>query len=251
MNFTIQYKGQDYNLDSGQGIDLSIPNNFDGKHPTFFGAKSPKTKPVSSDQFIGDVEKGGGCNVPVATVDIHCSGTHTECIGHINGSGVKISDVCPREFLFAQVVSIEPVLKSDTDETYHVECEKDWVISAQSLMGQLVENVEALILRTLPNSDKKLGRNYDVKPAPFLTHEAIDLISGKGVRHILVDLPSIDRANDDGKLGNHHRFFETGKTISELLFIPNSVSDGLGFLQIQIPNWGLDAAPSRPIFYSI
>ena len=44
---------------------------------------------------------------------------------------------------------------------------------------------------------------------------------------------------------------EKGKTISELLYIPNSVLDGFGFLQIQIPNWGLDAAPSRPIFYPV
>jgi len=70
------------------------------------------------------------------------------------------------------------------------------------------------------------------------------------VQHLLVDIPSIDKANDVGQLENHKRFFKQGKTISELLFIPDDVIDGFGFLQIQIPNWGLDAAPSRPIFYS-
>lgn len=251
MNFTIEFKDQEYNLNSGQGIDLSIPNNFDGNHPTFYGASAPSVNPIEIGDFVGNVEKGGSCNVKVATLDIHCTGTHTECVGHITNSEKKISDLCPREFLFAQVITVDPVLKSDTDETYHVECEKDWVISASSLNEQLEENVESLILRTLPNDIEKLSRNYDVKPAPFLTHESIDLISQKGIQHLLVDLPSVDRANDGGQLGNHHRFFKTGKTISELLYIPNSVLDGLGFLQIQIPNWGLDAAPSRPIFYPI
>ena len=66
-----------------------------------------------------------------------------------------------------------------------------------------------------------------------------------------MDLPSIDKANDNGKLGNHHIFFQKGKTISEFLYIPDQVNDGFGYLQIQIPNWSLDAAPSRPIFYPI
>ena len=33
--------------------------------------------------------------------------------------------------------------------------------------------------------------------------------------------------------------------------IENSLNDGFGFLHIQIPNWSLDAAPSRPIFYQV
>ncbi len=251
MIFSVHYKGQDYTLDSDRGIDLSIPNNFDGKNPSFYGAKSPDIKPVLSVDFIGDVNKGGSCNVPVARVDIHCSGTHTECEGHINNSGLRISDVCPRGFLFSQIISIEPVLKSETNESYHVDCENELVISSESIRNNLHEDIEALILRTLPNTDEKLSRNYDENPAPFLTNDAIDFISKKGIQHVLVDVPSIDRANDVGKLGNHHRFFEYGKTISELLYIPDSIQDGLGFLQIQIPNWGLDAAPSRPIFYSV
>ena len=97
----------------------------------------------------------------------------------------------------------------------------------------------------------KKSRNYDKHPAPFFTNDSIDYLNELAIKHLLVDLPSIDKADDGGQLGNHHRFFEQGKTISELLFIPDSVSDGFGFLQIQIPNWGLDAAPSRPIFYPV
>ena len=108
-----------------------------------------------------------------------------------------------------------------------------------------------LVIRTIPNDKSKKSRNYDKNGAPFLTNQAIDYIVSQGVEHLLVDLPSIDKADDGGKLGNHKRFFQSGKTISELLFIEDRINDGFGFLHIQIPNWSLDAAPSRPIFYQV
>ena len=108
--------------------------------------------------------------------------------------------------------------------------------------------LESLIIRTLPNESNKLIKNYDLNSAAFFSNNAIEYILNLGVKHLLVDLPSIDRSNDHGLLGNHHLFFEKGKTVSELLYIPNKIEDGIGFIQIQIPNWSLDAAPSRPIF---
>ena len=86
---------------------------------------------------------------------------------------------------------------------------------------------------------------------PFLTNDAIYYINQLGVKHLLVDLPSIDKADDGGVLGNHMLFFSRGDTISEMLYIPDNILDGFGFLQIQIPNWSLDSAPSRPIFFSV
>ncbi len=247
----LNHFGEDYSIDLGNGIDLSISNNFDGNHPLFYGASAPSVNPVELGEFIGDIDSGGSCNVNVATLNIHCTGTHTECVGHINNSKTLISDVCPKGFLFSQLISIDPVLQSEINESYHVEYGNDSIISMKSFQGKLQKNVEALIVRTNPNSSEKLTRNYDQNPAPFFTHDAIDFIHENKIKHLLVDLPSIDKADDGGQLGNHHRFFENGKTISELLYIPDSVQDGLGFLQIQIPNWGLDAAPSRPIFYPI
>ena len=125
------------------------------------------------------------------------------------------------------------------------------MITKQSIQKKMHQSHSALIIRTIPNDRSKISRNYDKIRAPFFTHQAIDYIASEGVEHLLVDLPSIDKADDEGKLGNHKRFFKYGKTISELLFINDSISDGLGFLQIQIPNWSLDAVPSRPIFYPV
>ena len=251
MKIALNHSAQDYTIDLNSGIDLSIPNRFDGKNPIFYNAMQPRAIPVERDGFIGAVNRGGGCNVSVANVDIHCTGTHTECVGHIDDSGKKISDICPIGFLFTQLITVNPVHKSDTNESYHVDYENELVISVESFKGKLKENINALVIRTNPNDLDKVNRNYGDYPASFLTHDSIDYILDSGIKHLLVDLPSIDKADDGGQLGNHHRFFKLGKTISELLYIPDSVQDGFGFLQIQIPNWGLDAAPSRPIFYSV
>ena len=79
------------------------------------------------------------------------------------------------------------------------------------------------------------------------------------IEHLVVDLPSIDRMEDDGMLGNHRIFWSDNgnlngsinsnskKTITELAYIPNDVEDGFYFMNIQLPHFKIDAAPSRPI----
>ena len=248
---TIEHNGLKYIINNCDVFDLSIPNHFSGYAPTFYDSPQPTNSPFASSQFIGDVKQGGSCNVPVISLNIHCNGTHTECEGHINDSGLSIIDVCPLGFIPAYIISVDPECGHNTSESYHVSIEKDLVITKKSIEGKIDNSQIALIIRTNPNDVSKKSRNYNSKTAPFFTHQAIDYIMSKGVKHLLVDLPSIDRANDGGHLGNHKRFFKYGKTISELLFIDNALKDGFGFLNIQIPNWSLDAAPSRPIFYKV
>ena len=89
------------------------------------------------------------------------------------------------------------------------------------------------------------------------------LIQKLGINHLVVDLPSVDRMADDGILGNHRIFWSEGmnptgevnpeseKTITELVYIPNTVEDGFYFLDIQIPHFVCDAAPSRPLLYPV
>ena len=247
----IKYNSKEYFISSKNAVDLSIQNNFSGKAPIFYNASQPINKPLISKNFIGDVKQGGSCNVSVVSLNIHCTGTHTECEGHVNDSNVSIVDICPIGLIPALLITVEPELTSATDESYHVDWDGELVITKQSIQKKMHQSHSALIIRTIPNDRSKISRNYDKMRAPFFTHQAIDYIASEGVEHLLVDLPSIDKADDEGKLGNHKRFFKYGKTISELLFINDSISDGLGFLQIQIPNWSLDAVPSRPIFYPV
>lgn len=61
-----------------------------------------------------------------------------------------------------------------------------------------------------------------------------------GVKHLLIDLPSIDKEKDEGRLEAHNAFWNTqGKvrmeaTITEFIFVPNSVTDGSYLLNLQI-----------------
>lgn len=251
MKSEIYHNKKKYTLNLHDGVDLSIPNKFSGTGPTFFNAKHPSIDPLKSENFIGDIQKGGSCNAFIATIDIHCSGTHTESIGHINNSDLNIIDVCPFGLIPASLISVSSQSVNSTNESYHCDLSTESLITKENIQKQSILESEALIIRTLPNDNSKKHRNYDTDSAPFFTNDAIDYLQIMGIKHLLVDLPSIDKLDDDGQLGNHKRFFKNGKTISELLYIPNDLKDGFGFLQIQIPNWGLDAAPSRPIFYSV
>ena len=246
----IHHNNNTYKVNTHEGVDLSIRNDFLGSGPIFYGAEQPQVNAFRSGDFVGDMKEGGSCNVPIVTLDIHCTGTHTESIAHVLDSEEKISDVCPKGMIPASLTSVELQEANKTNESYHCDMSNELVITKDELQKSTLEPNNALIIRTLPNDRSKKKRIYDIEPAPFFTNDAIDHINVLGVQHLLVDIPSIDKADDGGHLENHKRFFKQGKTISELLFIPDDLKDGFGFLQIQIPNWGLDAAPSRPIFYS-
>lgn len=101
-------------------------------------------------------------------------------------------------------------------------------------------------------------------PAAFFSNEAIEYIVEMGFRHLLVDLPSIERMFDDGKLSNHRIFWkiEQGSfelkensrvhsTITEMIYVPNEVEDGEYILNLQIASFASDAAPSRPIIFPV
>jgi len=101
-----------------------------------------------------------------------------------------------------------------------------------------------------------------MKVAPaFFSTDAMKYIASLGVDHLLVDTPSVDRLLDDGHLSAHNIFWETkgkefnpntqNKTITEMIFVPSSLEDGAYLLNLQIPAFVSDAAPSRPIIYKI
>jgi len=76
-----------------------------------------------------------------------------------------------------------------------------------------------------------------------------------GVKHLLVDIPSVDKEIDGGTLAFHHAFWNvpeqpiTNRTITELIYVPNEVEDGHYILELQVSNFDNDAAPSRPLLY--
>ena len=134
--------------------------------------------------------------------------------------------------------------------------EPDWVVSEESLAGFDL-NVEALIIRTKPNDHSKTQRQYSGTNFPYLTLGAMQRIVDAGVQHLLIDLPSVDREEDGGALAAHHLFWNVPaepnfqKTITELIFVPNEIADGMYVLNLQVSNFANDAAPSRPMLFDL
>jgi hypothetical protein len=72
---------------------------------------------------------------------------------------------------------------------------------------------------------------------------------------LLVDFPSVDREQDEGRLSCHKIFWNypenprTDHSITELIYVPDTIKDGFYLLQHNISNIKLDAAPSRPTLF--
>jgi hypothetical protein len=77
------------------------------------------------------------------------------------------------------------------------------------------------------------------------------------VKHFLVDTPSVDREEDAGVLAFHHAFWNypqqprKDRTITELVFVDNTIRDGEYILELQVANFCNDASPSRPLLYVV
>lgn len=258
--------------------DISIPLNFNGEQPNAYGVAAASSTPCDAGELVGDTRLGGSCNFESYTLIPHCNGTHTECVGHITNERISIRDCLQDILIPAVLVSVEPIEASKTDESYPDNGnDKDLLITKKILLEALetvgneiphselrIPHSKALIIRTLPNDDSKLTRKYGDKIPPYFTTDAMEFIVENNVKHLLVDLPSIDRIYDEGKLANHRIFWnvEPGKfetnaatrtnaTITELIYVPDNIKDGDYTLNLQIAPFNTDAAPSRPILLEL
>ena len=263
MKAEVEIKNKKYNVDFSKGIDISIPLYFNGEQPNTYGVDKATSAPYQDGQFIGDTRKGGPCNFETYNFTPHCNGTHTECIGHITDERIDISSSLNEEMIPSTVISVTP---ESADENYIPTLNaEDLVITKEDLKFQLKERnsefLRGLIIRTLPNSENKKSRDYMKEASPFFSIEAMEYIVSLGVQYLLVDTPSVDRLLDEGYLSAHNIFWETkgkkfnpntrNKTITEMIFVSENIKDGSYLLNLQIPAFVSDAAPSRPILYKV
>ncbi len=248
--------------------DISITQNFDNNQPNSFGVVKAKSEPYRVGDFVGDTNKGSSCNFDQLSITPHCNGTHTECIGHILNSRNKITDLIDDIFTEALLITCDFTRGNQCQEKYLPKIEKDdLLITAKELENKIgnqdLKN-QGLIIRTLPNSISKISRDYDDDPGGYFTNDAMKFLYELKVKHLLVDLPSVDKSNDDGMLSNHRIFWnvELGKkeseynehhhkTITEFIYIDNKIQDGRYMVNLQIAPFGLDASPSRPILIKL
>ena len=234
-------------INTGKPIDLSIELRAEEDSLKAWGQGSPIIAPVRDDNFIGSVAEGGVVNFKNISFNPHAHITHTECCGHITEAFHSVNDGLKQFFFNAQLISFVPDQQNE-----------DEVITLEQLKSvHLNKDVEALIIRTIPNSDQKITRAYTGTNPPYLDARIAAYLIAHGIEHVLVDLPSVDREQDSGALAFHHAFWEVPKatnmkrTITEFIYVPNNILDGLFILELQMSSFRNDACPSRPVLYSI
>ncbi len=267
MRFEVE--GRRLAADFARPHSIAIPVDFGGAQPSCFGAPPATARPLRSDGFVGDTRAGGSCNCEVLTLAPHCNGTHTECIGHVTDDRVAVADCVPGGLLLALLISLEPVAAGATPEdSQPLPSAGDRLVTAAALQAAVARHPgpspQALVVRTLQGDGPPTHDYRGPAPAPFLSRQAAAWLVERGIEHLVLDLPSADRADDGGQLTAHRIFFglpagsrrsaDAGRpqaSITELAWMPPALADGHYLLDLQLPAFLTDAAPSRPLLYAV
>lgn len=243
-------ENRNYNL--SKPIDISLPLT-NQNNPIAWYLNQPIIEPVLSENFIGSVAAGASTNFNNISFNPHGHGTHTECLGHITTEFYSINQCLKQFFFMAKLISVEPEKHNN-----------DFIITKKQIeLFTANTSAEALIIRTLPNLKSKKKQNYSNTNPPFLSEEAAIFIREIGIKHLLIDLPSVDKEHDNGELLAHKAFWNVKNTsilnpdarldctITELIFIEDNILDGDYLLNLQIASFENDASPSKPIIYKL
>jgi arylformamidase len=259
--------GAEVSTDLLRPTDLALTLDFSGPQPRHFGAPRASSRPFEVPGFKGAVERGASCNCELITLVPHCNGTHTECAGHLTRERLDAYRLAPLGLTPALLVSVTPQAAGPESSDPLPQAD-DRLITRAALTAawpaRLPFAPEALLIRTLPNTPDKRVRDYSGQTPAYLSREAAEFIVARGISHLVVDLPSIDRARDEGRLTAHRIFFglpraatalematRAAATVTELAFFPDTLADGPGLLELQVPALCGDAVPSRPLWYSL
>jgi kynurenine formamidase len=249
MIIRIDSGSKKFTADLSRPIDISVPIKNGEFNPNCYFAEPVQFAIISSGDFVGSVKLGGSVNYQKLTITPHGNGTHTECYGHIAPDESATIRRCLNDFHFmAQLVTVTPEEVASGDK----------VITTKLLDISVLEtNIQAIVIRTLPNTDdKKLARYSNTNP-PYLDADVAKTLFSHGVEHLLIDLPSVDREVDGGELASHKAFWQypdatrSNATITELIYVPDVIPDGLYLLNLQVISLEMDASPSKPVLYKL
>jgi arylformamidase len=267
MEISIKISNHTFKFDGENPFDISIPLEFNSLQPNIYGVKKATATAYEDEHFVGDTRRGGSCNFEDITLNPHCNGTHTECVGHITRERISVNNCLQDTFLSANLITISPENSLETMETYSVKSDaNDRLITRKAIQNSnlKIQTSEALIIRTLPNDESKKSLDYSAQNPPFFSTEAMQYIVELGVKHLLVDVPSLEKLHDEGKLSNHRIFWnveqgsfeinpqtKVNNTITEMIYVSDAIQDGFYLLNLQIAPFVSDASPSRPILFKM
>lgn len=253
MKINIQHNGASFSADLSQPIDISIPLTNDEKNPIAWYIDKPVIEPVKMGDWVGKVSEGSSTNFNNIFFNPHGHGTHTECLGHITRDFYSVNQALKQFFFIAELVSVHPEAHGEDFVITNAQIEK-------ALSGK---TPDAIVIRTLPNDAAKKSKNYSNTNPPYLEEAAATFIRECGIKHLLIDMPSVDRENDEGRLVSHKAFWNVkdinnlnadarhDATITEMIYVNDEVKDGSYLLNLQIASFENDASPSKPVLYKL
>jgi kynurenine formamidase len=246
IEIRVNHLGIDYTIDPLQFYDISMPFSAQPNAARAWYIDPVKIEPVRLGDWVGSVKAGGSVNFNNIFFNPHAHGTHTECVGHISKEDFSINNNLKQFFCLATLLTVTPQKRDE-----------DLVIDANLFEEIKKAKTEAIVIRTLPNTLSKLSTNYSNSNPPYITSEAMQLLVDFGIKHLLIDLPSVDKEQDGGALAAHHIFWQypddtrLDATITEFVFVDNEIPDGVYLLNLQVAPFENDASPSRPLLFPL
>lgn len=251
----IKIANQEFQVDLSQPLDISLPFSANPDSTRAWYLDPMLIEPVRTERFTGSVKEGGSVNFRNISFNPHGHGTHTECVGHISEEVYSINQNLKNYFGLTALVSVSPE-ELQEDEAWMKAGDK---VIQPDFLDIIPKDypIDSLIIRTTPNKEDKKSIDYSSSNPPFLHEDTMKAIVAKGIKHLLIDLPSVDKELDDGKLRCHHLFWEhpintrLDRTITELIYVPSVIRDGIYLLELQVAPFENDASPSRPLLYRL
>jgi kynurenine formamidase len=247
MKATIEYNSRKIEVNISNPIDISIPIDTSKNSVSAWYIDGPKIFPEIVDGYEISVANGAVVNFNNIHFNPHSHITHTECVGHITKEVHSVNKNLKYFIFLAEVVTIAPLFHNG-----------DFLIGVKQLRTALGNKKrDAVVIRTLPNLEDKKSMNYSNTNPTYLSEKAAIYLREKGIKHLLIDLPSVEKEKDGGRLLSHNAFWDTAgelrmdATITEFIYVPNDVEDGEYLLNLMIAPFENDATPSKPVLYKI
>jgi arylformamidase len=249
MIISLPFDSKHWQADLSRPLDISIPLQEGAANPSCYYAEPTKFETIERGDFVGSVARGGPVNYQKISLTPHGNGTHTECYGHlVADSKATVNSLLNKFHFVSEVISLAPQVGRHDDLIITLELVKEKIKHP---------TVKALIIRTQPNHGGKKNKQYSGTNPPYLEAALTHYLADLGVEHLLIDLPSVDKEVDGGVLSAHKAFWRLNEkrrihsTITELIFVPEEIQDGLYLLNLQIISLEMDASPSKPVLYKL
>ena len=183
MKAIIEYNSRKITIDVSKPLDISIAIDASRRNVNAWYLGEPEIFPENINGELVKVSEGAVINFNNIHFNPHAHITHTECVGHIAEEVHSVNQNLKHYFFVSEVVTVAPESRGE-----------DFVISEKQLKTALRNKKrDAIIIRTLPNLKDKKTMQYSNTNPPYLLEEAAVYLREKGIKHLLIDLPSVDK----------------------------------------------------------